>query len=373
MKSIEEQIEELYMLTNTSKRSELSKTLDISPSTVTNWKHRNKIPEYIFLRAKQISMDKEITLGEGWEGWDLPKREHKSETRYGTDNIEEQLEELKLLTKTNSNLELSKALDVSFSDVEKWVCQKVIPEYAFLKAKQIYENIEIDSDADETPRYRCGIPVTPEEVHSKNTGALLDKVKILTGTKTDLQLAVALGVTISDVVKWKCTNKIPVYILKQFDLFTEDDNSEDLVSNTTPTNSLKLPFYDVEVSAGHGTLVPCEERSEDMVFSQRFVTDTLGVKANNIFLMPVRGDSMVPTLKNQSLIIVNRTDQLIEDGVYVFRYDGQLRVKRLQFSKIGITVVSDNPAYKTWELSKAELATEDFEIIGEVIWSGQKM
>jgi phage repressor protein C with HTH and peptisase S24 domain len=55
----------------------------------------------------------------------------------------------------------------------------------------------------------------------------------------------------------------------------------------------------------------------------------------NIFLMPARGDSMLPTLKNQSIIIVNRTDQLIEDGVYVFRYDGQLRVKRLQLSKSG--------------------------------------
>ena len=188
----------------------------------------------------------------------------------------------------------------------------------------------------------------------------------LTDTIKRSDLSIALGVSGSAIQNWRNRNKIPEHI------FLKAQGLSKKVT-TTPSGFIELPFYDIEVSAGHGALVACEERAEDMVFSQRFVTDTLGVNANNIFLMPVRGDSMVPTLKNQSLIIVNRTDQLIEDGVYVFRYDGQLRVKRLQFSKIGVTVVSDNPAYKTWELSKAELATEDFEIIGEVIWSGQRM
>jgi len=194
----------------------------------------------------------------------------------------------------------------------------------------------------------------------------MEELYKLTGTSKRAELSVALDVSPSSIQNWRNRNKIPKHI------FLKAQQLSNKVK-TTPLGFLELPFYDVEVSAGHGALVACEERAEDMIFSQRFVTDTLGVNANNIFLMPVRGDSMVPTLKNQSLIIVNRTDQLIEDGVYVFRYDGQLRVKRLQFSKNGITVVSDNPAYSPWELSKAELATEDFEIIGEVIWSGQRM
>jgi len=193
-----------------------------------------------------------------------------------------------------------------------------------------------------------------------------EELKKLTNTATIVDLSKALGVATSTARGWKTRGEVPDKIMLKARQLSQK-------VNTIPSGYIDLPFYDIEVSAGHGALVACEERAEDMVFSQRFVTDTLGVNANNIFLMPVRGDSMVPTLKNQSLIIVNRTDQIIEDGVYVFRYDGQLRVKRLQFSKIGISVVSDNPAYQTWELSKAELATEDFEIIGEVIWSGQRM
>ena len=194
------------------------------------------------------------------------------------------------------------------------------------------------------------------------------ELKNLTETSKIVDLSTALGISPSTVRTWRSREKIPENIfLKAKKIAKERDGLG------TPSGFIALSFYDVEVSAGNGALIEREDRSDDLIFSQRFVTDTLGVNSNNIFLMPVRGDSMVPTLKNQSLIIVNRIDQIIEDGIYVFRFDGQLRVKRLQFSKSGITVVSDNPAYQPWELSKAELATEDFEIIGEVIWSGQRM
>lgn len=82
---------------------------------------------------------------------------------------------------------------------------------------------------------------------------------------------------------------------------------------------------------------------------------------------------MHPTLRNGRLMIVNRADQFSGDGIYVFRFDGQLMVRCLQFSKAGLSVVSDNETYKSWELDKHELASNDFESIGEVIWSGQRM
>ncbi|MDP2573242.1 S24 family peptidase [Vibrio penaeicida] len=71
--------------------------------------------------------------------------------------------------------------------------------------------------------------------------------------------------------------------------------------------------------------------------------------------------------------MVNKIDELIEGGFYVFRCEGQLLVKRLQLSKNGIAVVSDHPAYQTLELNRDELAQADFESIGEVVWSGQRM
>ncbi|PMN00383.1 hypothetical protein BCT42_22920 [Vibrio lentus] len=55
--------------------------------------------------------------------------------------------------------------------------------------------------------------------------------------------------------------------------------------------------------------------------------------------MPVRGDSMTPTLKKQALIMVNHIKDFAGDGIYVFRFDAvngeasaiyEIRLKRSQ-------------------------------------------
>ncbi|WP_281167245.1 S24 family peptidase [Psychromonas ossibalaenae] len=61
--------------------------------------------------------------------------------------------------------------------------------------------------------------------------------------------------------------------------------------------------------------------------------DVLGVNAKDTFMIPVKGDCMYPTLKNQAIVMVNRIQDFSGDGIYVFRFNNRLMVKRLQFSK----------------------------------------
>lgn len=199
------------------------------------------------------------------------------------------------------------------------------------------------------------------EVNEKIT-----ELKRLTNTSKNTDLAIALGISPSTIQTWKKRDKVPD------DIFLK---AKEIASGvvTIPKGYIELSFFDIEVSAGHGTLVEKEEESQAMVFSENFLRNELGYNPNNIFLMPVRGDSMNPTLKNQSIVMVNRVDGFSTDGVYVFRYDSRLMVKRLQFLPHGIKVVSDNPAYEAWEISKKDLGSADFKIIGEVVWSGQRM
>ena len=194
----------------------------------------------------------------------------------------------------------------------------------------------------------------------------LRKLKEVTNTSTNAELAKVLEISPKTIYTWRERQNIPEKIfLKARQL------SQKAVS--LPTGYLELKFFDIEVSAGQGTLVEKEEESSAMVFSEKFIRQELGFNPNNIFLMPVRGDSMIPTLKNQSVVMVNRVDGFSTDGIYVFRYDNRLMVKRLQFLPNGIKVVSDNSAYEAWELRKEEIKGNDFEIIGEVVWSGQRM
>ncbi|WP_028864292.1 S24 family peptidase [Psychromonas aquimarina] len=194
----------------------------------------------------------------------------------------------------------------------------------------------------------------------------IKELKALTKTATTVDLAKALGIARGTVQNWKNRGNIPDAVYLKAQQIAEHGN--------TPGNDfIALDFYDVEVSAGHGALVMREDQNDYITFSRKFFDDVLGVNAKDAFMMPVKGDSMAPTLKNHALIMVNRIQEFSGDGIYVFRFDSRLMVKRLQFSKAGLTVVSDNTTYKEWELTRDELATEDFEIIGEVVWSGQRM
>ncbi|NOI30549.1 LexA family transcriptional regulator [Vibrio coralliilyticus] len=199
-----------------------------------------------------------------------------------------------------------------------------------------------------------------------NVDEQISELKKLTKTSKNTDLSKALGISPSTIQTWRTRGKIPEDIfLKAQEIFK--------TGSLTPKGYVELKFYDVEVSAGHGALIEKEEESNAMVFSEKFLRQDLGYNPNNIFLMPVRGDSMTPTLKNQSIVMVNRVDGFSTDGIYVFRYDGRLMVKRLQFLPNGIKVVSDNSAYEPWALSKEDVQGADFEIIGEVVWSGQRM
>ena len=196
----------------------------------------------------------------------------------------------------------------------------------------------------------------------------ITELKQLTKTAKITDLSKALGVSPSTVRTWRSREKIPENIFLKAEEIAQDRDGFG-----TPKGYVTLNFYDVEVSAGHGALVERDEESTEIVFSEKFISKSIGVNPNEVFLMPVRGDSMAPTLKNQALVMVHKVDEFSGDGVYVFRFDGQLMVKRLQFMPKIIKVVSDNPTYENWELLKDDLKNEDFQIIGEVVWSGQRV
>jgi phage repressor protein C with HTH and peptisase S24 domain len=194
----------------------------------------------------------------------------------------------------------------------------------------------------------------------------LRTLKEVTNTSTNAELAKVLEISPKTIYTWRERQNIPEKIFLKARQLSQK-------ATTLPMGYLELKFFDIEVSAGHGALVEKEEESTAMVFSEKFLRQDLGYNPANVFLMPVRGDSMSPTLKNQSIVMVNRVDGFSTDGIYVFRYDGRLMVKRLQFLPNGIKVVSDNTAYEPWELGKEDIKSADFEIIGEVVWSGQRM
>lgn len=137
---------------------------------------------------------------------------------------------------------------------------------------------------------------------------------------------------------------------------------------------ISLPLFEVSASAGAGVLVEVENQVQSISFEPSWLRSEIGVNPNDVFLMFVDGDSMYPTLKNESMIMVDRHLNGMSDGIYVLRHESNLLVKRLQMLPGGIIKVkSDNSMYEPWEINKSQLDGVDLELIGRVVWTGQRM
>ena len=136
-----------------------------------------------------------------------------------------------------------------------------------------------------------------------------------------------------------------------------------------------IPLYDVTASAGSGSLVDQENIVDFLHFKTSWVKTTLLASPNDLCLIHVQGDSMIPTLDPGDMLLVDirHRNSMTIDGIYVLQFDGTLLVKRLQrlLSNI-IEITSDNPVYKPMSVKLDDLPS-DFTIVGRVVWMGRRV
>lgn len=140
------------------------------------------------------------------------------------------------------------------------------------------------------------------------------------------------------------------------------------VSEPQNPNTVRIDILDVEASAGNGAyLSPTEQGLLSQEFDLTFFRQQFGrADAKHLKLITVKGDSMAPTLESGDLLYVDISENYFAaDGLYVFTFDGQTFVKRLQ--KVGkeMLVISDNPTYKEWTFTQGD----DVFIHGRVVFS----
>ena len=140
------------------------------------------------------------------------------------------------------------------------------------------------------------------------------------------------------------------------------------VSEPQNPNTVRIDILDVEASARNGAyLNPTEQGLLSQEFDLTFFRQQFGrADAKHLKLITVKGDSMAPTLESGDLLYVDISENYFAaDGLYVFTFDGQTFIKRLQ--KVGkeMLVISDNPTYKEWTFTQGD----DVFIHGRVVFS----
>ena len=128
-----------------------------------------------------------------------------------------------------------------------------------------------------------------------------------------------------------------------------------------------VPRLALDASAGPGSFSAEEISFDSFRFSRRWLRE-MGLDGADLSAIRVEGDSMEPTLRSGDEIFVDRNKR-VGEGVHVVRIGDTLHVKQVQASAPGrIALISANEAY-----APIELAREDVEIIGRVVWKGGRI
>jgi phage repressor protein C with HTH and peptisase S24 domain len=154
---------------------------------------------------------------------------------------------------------------------------------------------------------------------------------------------------------------------------------EHVLGGPAPTEALApealIPIarYSVAASAGFGAIAGFERPIAQLGFSKSWLEQLSRAKPEDLSIIKVEGDSMLPTLNDGDDIMVDRSSASgrISDGIYVLRRDDTLMVKRITVSpsRATYTVSSDNPAYANWP----DCIPDEIDVLGRVVWAGRRI
>ena len=131
-----------------------------------------------------------------------------------------------------------------------------------------------------------------------------------------------------------------------------------------------IPGYNVQVSAGNGSLIDGEPVTRRLAFRRNWL-NFRGLHEKDLVVVFAKGDSMEPTISDGNTIMVDRSNATPRDGgMYVIRVDDNLLVKRTQIVPgQGIQLISDNKDYPLMLVKPGDQASLEF--IGRVVWIGK--
>ena len=140
-------------------------------------------------------------------------------------------------------------------------------------------------------------------------------------------------------------------------------------------DEVSIPFLrQVELAAGSGRFAIEESDRAKLRFGKRSLRHN-GVEFDHAKCVTVRGDSMLPVLRDGATVGVNagkRTlDEVIDGDLYALNHNGQLRVKQLYRLAAGIRLRSFNrDEFPDEDYAYNDLEDEQLVILGHVFWWG---
>lgn len=151
--------------------------------------------------------------------------------------------------------------------------------------------------------------------------------------------------------------RTPKLIINMMDELNGKLNSKEkeVYSPSKEDSVNSIPLFE-RISAGIGAFAT--EEIEDYI-----ILPGINNRDNNIFAVNVVGDSMEPTIKDNSIIICKKDVEIKNGEIGAFFIDDQAYVKRLKITQNYVALISDNPNYTPIYIGPGE----NFKAVGKVI------
>lgn len=132
-----------------------------------------------------------------------------------------------------------------------------------------------------------------------------------------------------------------------------------------PADYVAIPLYDDARASADDALM----------FRDSWIRAELGMRPQDLCLIRVSGDSMEPTFRpGDSILVDRRATRPDREGVYILCMNGMLLIRRLQaLPGAKVRVISDNPAFDSFEVALSALGGEELAVIGRVVWIGRRI
>lgn len=134
------------------------------------------------------------------------------------------------------------------------------------------------------------------------------------------------------------------------------------------TKMVPVPLYEVYASAGSGSVVEAEPTSSVIELQSDYLISQ-GISPVGLSAVPVKGDSMEPTLFDGDIVVIKKPLEpiLVLEGIYLIRIGSELFIKRIQYNKFEayMQVDSDNKFYRRFTIKNEDL--NEIKILGEAV------
>jgi phage repressor protein C with HTH and peptisase S24 domain len=151
-------------------------------------------------------------------------------------------------------------------------------------------------------------------------------------------------------------------------------NGGDPITEDYHNEFVAIQYAAARPSMGGGAILEAVDRpGRNFHFRRAWIRDRLKAAPSMLRVMAVQGDSMMPTLNEGDVILVDMNQRNpIPPGVFVLHDGMGLVAKRLEHVPMSdpprVRIISDNSRYTPYECT-----AEEVNIVGRVRWYGREM